>query len=44
MPCPWYGAGVTPITDLGSDVFELDTLMSGHTGITAGYAILGDHP
>ena len=21
MPCPWYGAGVTPITDLGSDVF-----------------------
>jgi glyoxylase-like metal-dependent hydrolase (beta-lactamase superfamily II) len=35
---------VTPIVDLGSQTFEIDTLMSGHTGITAGYAILGDHP
>jgi glyoxylase-like metal-dependent hydrolase (beta-lactamase superfamily II) len=34
----------TPITDLGADVHEIDTLMSGHTGITAGYAILGEHP
>lgn len=32
------------MTYLGSDVHEIDTLMSGHAGITAGYAILGDHP
>src|SRR6516225_5683417 len=48
-PCPrqgpWYRAPVTtPTLDLGSQVYEIDTLMSGHTGITAGYAILGDHP
>ena len=35
---------MTPIVDLGSQTYEIDTLMSGHTGITAGYAILGDHP
>jgi glyoxylase-like metal-dependent hydrolase (beta-lactamase superfamily II) len=35
---------VTPTLDLGNQVHEIDTLMSGHTGITAGYAILGDHP
>jgi glyoxylase-like metal-dependent hydrolase (beta-lactamase superfamily II) len=32
------------MTHLGSQVYEIDTLMSGHAGITAGYAILGDHP
>jgi glyoxylase-like metal-dependent hydrolase (beta-lactamase superfamily II) len=32
------------MTDLGSQVHEIDTMMSGHAGITAGYAILGDHP
>jgi glyoxylase-like metal-dependent hydrolase (beta-lactamase superfamily II) len=32
------------MTHLGSDTHQIDTLMSGHTGITAGYAILGDHP
>jgi glyoxylase-like metal-dependent hydrolase (beta-lactamase superfamily II) len=32
------------MTYLGSDTYVIDTLMSGHTGITAGYAILGEHP
>jgi glyoxylase-like metal-dependent hydrolase (beta-lactamase superfamily II) len=32
------------MTHLGSQVYQIDTLMSGHSGITAGYAILGDHP
>ena len=32
------------ITDRGSEVFEIDTLMGGHRGITAGYLIRGDRP
>ncbi|GLW08386.1 MBL fold hydrolase [Microtetraspora sp. NBRC 13810] len=32
------------ITALGGDVYEIDTRMAGYTGITAGYAILGDRP
>lgn len=32
------------ITDLGDDVFEIDTLMGGYTGITAGYLIRSDRP
>ncbi len=30
--------------DLGTDVFEIDTRMSGYAGITAGYLIRGDRP
>ena len=32
------------ITDLGSDVFAIDTLMGGYAGITAGYLIRGSRP
>ncbi|MCD0453641.1 MBL fold metallo-hydrolase [Actinocorallia sp. API 0066] len=32
------------ITPLGNDVYEIDTQMAGHTGITAGYLVLGDRP
>ena len=32
------------ITDLGHDVYEIDTRMAGYAGITAGYLILGDRP
>jgi glyoxylase-like metal-dependent hydrolase (beta-lactamase superfamily II) len=32
------------ITPLGGDVYEIDTRMAGHPGITAGYLILGDRP
>lgn len=32
------------ITDLGGDVFEIDTLMGGYAGITAGYLIRSDRP
>jgi len=32
------------ITDLGSDVFEIDTRMAGYQGITAGYLIRGSRP
>lgn len=32
------------VTDLGNDVFEIDTLMGGHSGITAGYLIRSDRP
>ncbi|GAA2088592.1 MBL fold metallo-hydrolase [Actinomadura alba] len=32
------------VTPLGDDVYEIDTRMAGHTGITAGYLILGDRP
>jgi glyoxylase-like metal-dependent hydrolase (beta-lactamase superfamily II) len=32
------------ITDLGNDVFEIDTRMAGYTGITAGYLIRSDRP
>ncbi len=32
------------ITDLGHDVFQIDTRMAGYDGITAGYLIRGDRP
>jgi glyoxylase-like metal-dependent hydrolase (beta-lactamase superfamily II) len=32
------------ITDLGHDVYEIDTRMAGYPGITAGYLIRGDRP
>lgn len=32
------------ITDLGGEVFEIDTLMGGFSGITAGYLIRSDRP
>jgi glyoxylase-like metal-dependent hydrolase (beta-lactamase superfamily II) len=32
------------ITDLGSEVFQIDTRMAGYDGITAGYLIRGDRP
>jgi len=32
------------ITDLGNEVFQIDTRMAGYTGITAGYLIRGDRP
>src|ERR1700728_1962689 len=32
------------ITDLGHDVFQIDTRMAGYQGITAGYLIRGSRP
>jgi glyoxylase-like metal-dependent hydrolase (beta-lactamase superfamily II) len=32
------------ITDLGHDVYQIDTRMAGYHGITAGYLIRGDRP
>src|SRR6202035_1685235 len=32
------------ITDLGHQVFQIDTRMAGYDGITAGYLIRGDRP
>ena len=32
------------ITDLGNDVFQIDTRMAGYQGITAGYLIRGSRP
>ena len=32
------------ITDLGDDVFQIDTRMAGYQGITAGYLIRGSRP
>ena len=32
------------VTDLGNDVFEIDTRMGGYDGITAGYLIRSDRP
>src|SRR5215831_4208859 len=32
------------ITDLGNDVFQIDTRMAGYEGITAGYLIRGSRP
>jgi glyoxylase-like metal-dependent hydrolase (beta-lactamase superfamily II) len=34
----------TEITDLGHDVFQIDTKMAGYDGITAGYLIRGSRP
>ena len=38
------GIGPTDITDLGHEVFQIDTRMAGYDGITAGYLIRGDRP
>ena len=38
------GIGPTDITDLGHDVFQIDTRMAGYDGITAGYLVRGDRP
>lgn len=38
------GSNGSTVTDLGDDVFEIDTLMGGHAGITAGYLIRSDRP
>src|SRR6201993_5585385 len=32
------------ITDLGHEVYQIDTRMAGYDGITAGYLIRGDRP
>ena len=43
----WRGYGVGMATEpraLGSDVHMIDTAMSGYSGITAAYAILGERP
>lgn len=32
------------VSDLGGEVYEIDTLMGGHAGITAGYLIRSDRP
>ncbi|MEU9024505.1 MBL fold metallo-hydrolase [Actinomadura sp. NPDC048394] len=32
------------ITPLGGDVYEIDTLLAGHSGITAAYLVLADRP
>jgi glyoxylase-like metal-dependent hydrolase (beta-lactamase superfamily II) len=32
------------VTDLGHEVFQIDTRMAGYEGITAGYLIRGDRP
>lgn len=36
--------GRPAITDLGHDVFQIDTKMAGYDGITAGYLIRGSRP
>jgi len=38
------GGTVDTITELGDDIFEIDTRMGGHSGITASYLIRGDRP
>jgi len=43
VPEPDPGLAVT-VTDLGHDVHQIDTLMAGYDGITAGYLIRGDRP
>ncbi len=37
-------ASAPDITDLGNDVFQIDTQMAGYEGITAGYLIRGSRP
>lgn len=37
-------SGVPDITDLGNDVFQIDTRMAGYEGITAGYLIRSSRP
>jgi glyoxylase-like metal-dependent hydrolase (beta-lactamase superfamily II) len=38
------GNAADVITDLGHEVFQIDTRMAGYDGITAGYLIRGDRP
>jgi glyoxylase-like metal-dependent hydrolase (beta-lactamase superfamily II) len=38
------GTAADVITDLGNEVFQIDTRMAGYDGITAGYLIRGDRP
>jgi glyoxylase-like metal-dependent hydrolase (beta-lactamase superfamily II) len=39
------GTGVAAaVTWLGNEVYQIDTLMAGYDGITAGYLILGERP
>jgi glyoxylase-like metal-dependent hydrolase (beta-lactamase superfamily II) len=38
------GATATDITELGHEVFQIDTRMAGYDGITAGYLIRSDRP
>jgi glyoxylase-like metal-dependent hydrolase (beta-lactamase superfamily II) len=38
------GPQAADITELGQEVFQLDTRMAGYRGITAGYLIRGDKP
>jgi glyoxylase-like metal-dependent hydrolase (beta-lactamase superfamily II) len=37
-------SGPPDITDLGNDIFQIDTRMAGYAGITAGYLIRGSRP
>jgi glyoxylase-like metal-dependent hydrolase (beta-lactamase superfamily II) len=39
-----YNASTDVITDLGHDVFQIDTRMAGYDGITASYLIRGEYP
>ena len=41
---PGESADRPAITDLGHDVFQIDTRMAGYEGITAGYLIRGSRP
>jgi len=43
VPEPDPGLAAT-VTDLGHEVHQIDTLMAGYDGITAGYLIRGDRP
>ncbi len=43
MPEPDPGLAAT-VTDLGHEVHQIDTLMAGYDGITAGYLIRGNRP
>jgi glyoxylase-like metal-dependent hydrolase (beta-lactamase superfamily II) len=38
------GPAAPDVTDLGNDVFQIDTRMAGYPGITAGYLIRGSRP
>jgi glyoxylase-like metal-dependent hydrolase (beta-lactamase superfamily II) len=38
------GTAADVVTDLGHEVFQIDTRMAGYDGITAGYLIRGDRP
>jgi glyoxylase-like metal-dependent hydrolase (beta-lactamase superfamily II) len=44
MEDPTIPAPPGPVTELGHDVFQIDTRMAGYDGITAGYLIRSDRP